>query len=366
MISDKTEEYEVIGMEKKKDSRVVWVDLLRIFCVFSVVVLHVAAPGWYSLSVDRARWECLTLFVSCFRFCVPILFMISGIFFLNPQREYTLKKLFSKNILRLFTAYVFWTAFYAVFFFPDRLKDLNRENLKLMLHDALAPHFHLWFIVAMICIYLIVPFLKKIAESESLVKYFIILSFIFTFVLNTLRIIPKVAEIIGWTMGSAQFTFVGGYTGYFILGYYLYNHELSKKMKAFLYTAGIVSTALTVFVTWCFSVKRGEPQQFLFDYLLLNIFFNSVMVFLFFKDVVSKIHFNEFFKKTIFLLSKLSFGAYLVHEMFIMISSKYLNFSSINTNPLIAVPVLSVGVFMVSSLVSLIISKIPVAKKYII
>lgn len=353
-------------MEKKKDGRVVWVDLLRVFCVFSVVVLHVAAPGWYSSPVNSANWKYLTLFVSCFRFCVPILFMISGIFFLNPQREYTLKKLFSKNILRLFTSYAFWTAFYAVFFFPDRLKNLNRENLKLMLHDALAPHFHLWFIVGMICIYLVVPFLKKITESEMLTRYFIILSFIFTFILNTLRLSPKLAEVINWTMGSAQFQFVGGYTGYFVLGYYLFNHKLSEKMTAFFYAAGIISTALTVFLTWYFSTKRGETQQFLFEYLLLNIFFISVMVFLFFKDVVSKIHFNEFFKKAIFLLSKLSFGAYLVHEMFIMLSARYLNFTSVSINPLIAVPVLSIGIFTLSVLVSLIISKIPIAEKYIV
>ncbi|MEG2929604.1 MAG: acyltransferase family protein, partial [Oscillospiraceae bacterium] len=90
--------------------RIVYLDLLRIFSIFCMILLHVSASKWYTTSVNSFEWQVLNIYDILVRFCVPVFVMISGAFFLDANREYTIKKLFSKNILRIIVAFIFWSA----------------------------------------------------------------------------------------------------------------------------------------------------------------------------------------------------------------------------------------------------------------
>lgn len=61
--------------------RVLYLDLLRIFCIFSMMLLHVCAIPWYSVPVSSFAWQVLNVYDSSVRFCVPVFVMISGVFF---------------------------------------------------------------------------------------------------------------------------------------------------------------------------------------------------------------------------------------------------------------------------------------------
>lgn len=89
---------------KQKSERVIYLDSLRILAVFAVIVLHVAASNFYSVSVESIRWKIFNVADSCCRFAVPILFMISGSMFLDKKRDFSIRKLYLKNILRIFIA----------------------------------------------------------------------------------------------------------------------------------------------------------------------------------------------------------------------------------------------------------------------
>ena len=96
-------------MEKKE--RIIQFDLLRVVAIFAMMMLHVAASQFDSVAVGSNEWFWFNFYDSIVRFCVPVLVMISGIFFLDPKRTYSIEKLLKKNVFRLVTAYFFWAFF---------------------------------------------------------------------------------------------------------------------------------------------------------------------------------------------------------------------------------------------------------------
>lgn len=96
-----------------RQQRLIGFDRLRIYAVICVIVLHASSTGWSQLSPASLGWQICNVYDSLVRFCVPVLFMLSGVFFLDSGRSYPLRKLFGHNVLRLLTAYLFWDFAYA-------------------------------------------------------------------------------------------------------------------------------------------------------------------------------------------------------------------------------------------------------------
>ena len=104
------------------EQREIWPDIIRIVAVFAVIVLHTGVEHFYRIDTRSATWQGCNLYESLVRFCVPVFIMVSGRFLLDPDREYTLKKLYGVKILRLATAYLFWSAFYVLAYYWFALK----------------------------------------------------------------------------------------------------------------------------------------------------------------------------------------------------------------------------------------------------
>ena len=153
----------------KKD-RILSFDLLRIIAIFSMMMLHVSATQFDSVAVNSASWQTFNIYDSIVRFCVPVLVMISGVFFLDPAREYPMDKLLKKNVWRLVTAYFFWSFAYAVVDAFLTYHRPNRDFLVSVVENTFTGRYHLWFVTMMIALDLLVPVLRKIAEDEKLVR----------------------------------------------------------------------------------------------------------------------------------------------------------------------------------------------------
>jgi surface polysaccharide O-acyltransferase-like enzyme len=88
--------------------------------------------------------------------------MISGAFFLDPNKNIQMKKLFQKYILRLIIAYIFWSFFYAVEVFILSNEVLSLTSLKMIIKETITSHYHLEFLPMIIGLYLLVPILRLI------------------------------------------------------------------------------------------------------------------------------------------------------------------------------------------------------------
>lgn len=69
------------------------------------MVLHISAQNWRVTDVISFEWNVFNFYDSIVRWAVPVFVMISGALFLS--REYSIKKIYGKNILRILVAF-FW------------------------------------------------------------------------------------------------------------------------------------------------------------------------------------------------------------------------------------------------------------------
>ena len=89
-------------------------DLLRVISSFAVVVIHVTSAAMNTTEVSSQTYMANALLNSIMRWAVPVFFMISGALFLDPKREVTTKKLFTKinKYYMLYTNYIALDLFY--------------------------------------------------------------------------------------------------------------------------------------------------------------------------------------------------------------------------------------------------------------
>lgn len=335
------------GTTSQKAEREVHFDLLRVFSVFCVVVLHLAARNWSTLPPESMSWVILNAFDSLVRFCVPVLVMISGVFFLDPGKEIPPAKLYGKHIARIAIAFAFWSTLYALQgVLPEiQAAGVGAVDIPGLLSRIVKGHYHLWYLPMIIGVYMIAPFLRRMVEDRRLTEYFLLLWFIFGILLRTMDefagmgLMPEVSLI--------RLPLVMGYSGYFVLGHYLSAHKPGRMAERWIYVAGLAGLLATFTLTWAASRRMGKPLDLFYEYLTPNVMAQSVAVFVFFARRLSEIRYSKGFRKATELLSSCSFGVYLIH---LMLLDSPVGYRVVNVfkGPLIRVPVVSVALFLVS------------------
>ena len=344
--------------KQEAGSRKHYFDFLRVAACFAVIVIHVAAQNWYTTDVNSFEWQVLNFYDSIARFGVPIFVMISGALFLS--KDIPLRRIYSKYIFRIVTAFLFWSFAYAAM---DYMKtgDILKASAQFI-----KGHYHMWFLFMIVGLYMIVPFMRKIAESESLTKYFLCLAVIFAYIIpEAVDIISVVSEkystFAGSVVNNFNMCFVMGFSGYFLLGHVLNTIELSPKVERAIYLAGILGAASTVLMSVFSSMIRNETFLLYDNHnnASLNVMCESAAIFVFFKRPFTRE------VRIIGRLSQYSFGAYLVHAAAINVIAK-LGLDSLTFNPLFSVPAVSVMVFALSFGISAVLNHLLVLKKYIV
>lgn len=352
------------------EKRCIYFDILRIVACFAVIIIHVCS--WYLYSdINSPNWQVFNFYNSIVKWSVPIFVMISGALFLKAN--YSLEELYKNKILRIFISLCFWSIVYCFY-----IVYVNKNfDLKFILFSliTLKGKVHLWFLYMIMGLYILVPFLKKIVEDKFLIKYFLILSLLFTF------IIPKLISVISsfqkdgdvlfnnFVLSCNNFNlyFVLGYTSYFILGHFLDTETIDEKNKInIIYTLGVIGFILTMFLSNIYIHYLGKFDELFYDYLSFNIFLESIFVFVFIKKCFEHFKFSDKQKNIIIKCSKYSFGAFLVHYLILDILMRFCHFTPISFNPLFSVPIIGIIVFVISFFISSLLNKIPFLNKYIV
>ena len=348
--------------------RIVYLDIIRIIAIFTVMIIHVTTSLYETVPINGYEWQVFNVYESISRFCVPIFIMISGVFFLDPIKDIKLERLFKHNILRIVTAFLFWSFIYACYNAAEsilvRHSTVNSSLLSAFANDFLYGHYHMWFLFVIVGLYVIVPLLRKITEDKKVTEYFLLLSFTFCYLKYFLKAVPHLGNVLVTLYEKIDVSFVMGYSGFFVLGYYLHTYELTKKEKNILYALGAGSVLFTIVGTAVLSSRCGYATQELYAYLLPTTCFESAAIFVWFKDHVSENTFKENTLKRLLKLSELTFGMYLLHD-FYNILFQHIGFTAIVFQPIVSVPIISIIVFLCSWVTAYLISKIPIVSKYI-
>lgn len=219
----------------------------------------------------------------------------------------------------------------------------------------------MWYLYMIIGMYLITPFLKKIVcrENRYLVLLFIIISFISQFfapIINILQNEGIKVGIIQVLMDQFHLDFFAGFIVYYLLGWYIVHIGVPQKWIRFIvYVAGLLSLAGMIIC-----VHYTGDYENAYDNIGVFVLLYSASVFLALNNV--KLKLPDAIVSIVVKLSKLTFGVYIIHVALI---TAYGLFFSYVGHPAIYIIQEFLVVTGSSFLISYVISKIPLIKKFI-
>ena len=352
-----------MSTEHSSSGRVIYFDVLRITAIFFVVAVHLSAQHWSDVDVSSRAWFAFNLYCTAGKWSVPVFVMISGALFLG--RDLDIRSILKKYLLRIAIAFAFWSAAYALF-----VRALYGITWDEVLFRFFTGHYHMWFLFMIAGLYLLVPLLRPIVQNEKLLRYFLLLAFIFTFLLPQAAFfcsfaLPQVSEVIRTVAMYSYCFFPLGFTVYFIGGYYLSRREFSRREEIVLYCVGTAALLFSIAAPVVLSRAQGAPSDAFYNYNSLNVLLTSVPIFVFARQ---HLNFPKLGKQALGVLgrlSKYSFGVYLVHPMVIELLGRF-GIDTFSCNAFFSVPLLAVIVFASSMALSALLHQIPVVKKYFV
>jgi surface polysaccharide O-acyltransferase-like enzyme len=342
-----------------------WVDVLRVFAIAAVVIVHVAADiitEWRS--VPRSAWWAANFYDSLSRGAVPLFVMISGALLLPRAESY--RDFFRKRLKRILIPFVAWTVFYLLWqkcFYEPSL-GLREAVRRAACGDV---HFHLWFLYLITGLYLVTPFLRVFTAHASRrdLLYFLGLCFF-------------VASIVPfWENLDGLFFHTGlrfripveaaqGFIGYFLLGFVL----LRGSRPSFFPWVELLrlGTFLLCFLGsgWVVFHANKFPALF-YDNLAPNVVLYAASFFVFVKETMPRFEtqWSAGIKRFVLGLSAASFGIYLVHPVFIdLFNHGRLGFTLTAKmgHPAWSIPVTAFVIYACSYLTVLAIRKVPLLR----
>lgn len=344
--------------------RINYIGNLRIFACIGVILCHVAANNWYG-NIEENSWLVMTTYVALSKFCVPAFIMISGVLFLQNDKEVSVKKLYLHNILRLVIFLVFWSECYQVYNLvvyenESYIKAIVRGFINILQGNTQA---HFWYIYLIIGLYMIVPIVKPWINqlNRRQIEYFLLLFLIF----NSMYCIVSgmdywICSLISEFCGKLSINIVGGFLGYFVLGYYLNTYDITPVVRKVLYCVGGIAVILCIMCTVIYSRHIGIPVELFWNYCGIFVVLWSTSVFVFFKYNLNRVLGNWWNK-----IEDCTFGIYACH-VFFMSELWRRGIDIYIFGCVISIPVIVIMTFACSLVFVYFIRKIPLAKKWIV
>ena len=353
-------------MEKKVQARSIVFDLLRIISAFGIVVLHAG-----SMYIDRNPVTSMNFCVANFydslsRFGIGMFVMISGAIFLSEQKEISIKRLWTRNILRMLIVYGVWAFGYYVFTSLYYWKyDFWKGGVLSIISGSIYSSEHFWFIFMIMGLYALVPILRtwlfnaKGKEIDYLLKLFVI----FQIVRTTLTILidkdltTKISEM-------ATIVELSRYLGYFVMGYALTHYELAKKTKTVIYALVPVSVIANYGVSDFMSRRQGYYSVGIYDSFGLFTCIITIALFIWFQDRFEKKTVSGKVQTLIGNVAQDTLGIYLMHVAVLnFICSNGWIFDNIPS--VIGVPLVSLIAFVICGITAALLRRIPVIGRYL-
>lgn len=335
-------------------------DVLKAIAIFGVLTIHGAAYG-YGAEIASLDWIAAVFWGSVSRASVPLFFMCSGALMLDPRKDFSLKKLYTKWLPRLVIAMLFWAVIYKLYHLAEE-HALTGENFIFSLKQVLLfdQEMHFYYLHIIFIVYFFLPVTRIFAEhaGKRLLEYFLILWFVLGILYPTaLHFWPF--TLLGGIPKQWALNMTYAAVGYGLLGYYIkfYGQNIKKYVY---FLSFFVGFAMVFGFTVIGSVKNQQLYTLFWEGMSPGTAFMAAGIF--------GLVYSAFWKKEqkkprrAEMVSKASFCIYLVHLLFLQEYAKRMLFSPY----LLSVPVIAAAAFLFGFAVYLVLSRIPIAKKWLI
>jgi surface polysaccharide O-acyltransferase-like enzyme len=192
--------------------------------------------------------------------------MISGALILSSNKTDELSTL-KKRLPHLIIPLVFWSVafiardfYYTYKAFGTFDKHSLFETTVKMVSAPVAVH--LWFMYALIPLYILSPFIRKIIVDKRLLKYLLCL-WAFGCAVKTVYIAaPESLKIFFNIDLFNKLNYVDGFLGYFVLGYFLHNNM--PKIKNAVLTPLIIVLWAVIALGTCYATHKNNGYSEIF------------------------------------------------------------------------------------------------------
>jgi len=356
-----------------KKPRIAWIDLLETIAIFMVVLYHCRLYTSDIVNLDTTGTHINYFLNTILATCVPLFFFVNG--YLLLSKKFDLNKHLRK-VIKYTAVTIIWyiiTLAWLVFLHRDQLEFGGLSTVINLVKSGIN---HLWFMGALICIYLIFPILKVVYDQNKKVfLYFTIICLIFTIgntILNEVITIgshiighPRILQDYNVFNIFNPFRGIYGYSfAYFCLGGLLYQY-IDKIKQISVKTRNIIAVILLILgctglfgVGLFYTYVSGESWNVVWNgYDTIFTLMNVVGIFLLSLNWQKK-------SRIITVVSCSTLGIYLTHMIFIELFKSFAEqislFSSFGGSMIYAS-----GILIISLIFVQIIRKVPLLRNLV-
>lgn len=322
--------------------RLVWVDVLRLAAMLMVIAGH-SVDIYNATPQDDPMNGFWGAFIgSLMRPSVPLFAMMTGLLLL-PIGE-SASSFYRRRIPRVLIPMLFWSVIYYLIPWFTGVIGLDKSVISVLFPFEFAPSqewgdavsniamipltfngytTHMWYLYMLIGLYLFMPFFSAWVEKNdhTLIRTYIILwgcSLMLPYLAQLLS--PNLFGICAWNQ-FGTFHYFAGFTGYLLLGHLLGkgNPLPSRKIVAvgvMLYFAGYVVTYTgftTIMAQYSYEQAPDLIEMF-WQFCSPNVVLMAIGLFLIAQRVKIR---SERWQRVLQSTTRCSFGAYLMHYIFI-------------------------------------------------
>lgn len=340
--------------------RIFYIDFLRIISMLSVVMLHACASKLRA-GLDF-NWQVVNLITSFATCSVPIFFMISGSLLLRSDSTADLNKLWKKRLPKLFFPFLIWSIINIFGYgLASNKFSFDAAVVRIIQIPSRPAEISLWFMYPLMMMYVLSPVFLLIAKRQKLLKYVLIIWVLFVVLLPSLgHLIPRPFNLIFYQ--NRNWRVIGGFAGYFLLGYYLSKIKLDKISFAALISTFIVAIITIAEGTYWYTIRYHHYDETFKGYNSLYVMVLATAFFLICRKIQDK--YPRGLIKLFELIVPASYGVYLIHNLVILYLIRRVPFF-FDKNNLTVIFYLFICASLISIVIIYVLGLIPVLGKYL-
>ena len=341
-----------------KKKRIWYWDILRIAAVLCLVLRHISTASFDFVEPLGAKWWVFNIYGSLVAWMVPVYLMLSGASFLDPDKNVTIKSIWTRNIFHMFTAFAAWSILYALYNHISG-QDTHADLVEMLF----AGHFHLWFLPMIMGIYMLLPVFRLATKTIKGTAYVFFVSLM-------ISVTFPMMQDLGWMPDSELITgmnnvgFISSHVCFFFAGWLFHKIDLTARQRYVLYALAIIATIAVFVGTWQLTVRDGAHNEDMQSDSNLLTGTQGIALFVFVKELCRKRELSGQTQDALKFFSSLTFGVYLVHVMLIALLDRF-GFSPITCNAGWMIPLSFSLVTPLSFLITWALRKIPAVGKHI-
>lgn len=284
----------------------IWLDAARVWAVLAVVLLHVSASVVTLAPLGGSAWWAGNAYDAAARWCVPVFVMVSGALLLDPRKaDDGLADFYRKRAARVLWPMAFWSLVYVLWNHRGALGALRAADV---LHSVARgwPHYHLWYLYMIVCLYLFTPFLRTLVRHTQRRHLWVLVALMF----------------VGASVNEGYRIFSGNRPGPFIqwflpyLPYFLCGHLIHTSVRKVPAAWPVMVLGISIAATalGCFWLSRAlglDKGLYFYGYLSLTVIPMSLSAMWMFREMPPP----GAGARAVHRLAPLTLGAYLVHPM---------------------------------------------------